>query len=74
MSYVGFYFICALITYLGHLYKYNISNAYRGLTFRDKDWIIILVPVLNYFGVLGTVIMVIVDLTVKISDFFEDRR
>lgn len=74
MSYFGFYLACACITFLGYLYKYNVSSRYKGLTFRGKDWIIILVPVLNYFGVLGTVITVIVDLMVKASDFFEDRR
>ncbi|MEM4994922.1 hypothetical protein WKH56_20370 [Priestia sp. SB1] len=74
MSYVGFYFVCALVTYLGYLYKYNVSNAYKGLAFRDKDWLMILVPVLNYFGVLGAIITVVADLAGKISDFFDDRR
>lgn len=74
MIYFVFYLVCALVTFLGYLYKYNISNAYRGLSFRDKDWLMIFVPVLNYFGVLGAVIIVVVDLMVKASDFFEDRR
>lgn len=74
IEFIIYYIICAAITYLGLLYKYHVSNRWKGFAFRDKDWLLVFLPIVNFFMVYMTVILIIFDIALKISDFFEDNR
>lgn len=70
----SFWIFCAVITFLGYLYKYYVSGAYRGLKFRGKDWFLILCPFVNAVMTFFMVGIVGWDIIFKISDFFSDDR
>ncbi|CAF1781704.1 hypothetical protein NRS6110_04048 [Bacillus subtilis] len=72
---IGFYICCALVSYLGLLYKYNISNRWAGLGRKvsGKDWLLIFLPIVNYFVTAMTIVLIIFDIAIKISSFFEDE-
>lgn len=68
------YLFCAVITYLGLLYKYHVSSRWKGFRFRQKDWLLVFLPVVNFYMTFMTVVLVMFDIAFKISDFFEDNR
>ncbi len=68
------YIMSAIITAIGMFYKYNFSRNGQGLSFRDKDWLLIFLPILNTIMMFGAIMLIFFDLTFRVVDFFEDRR
>lgn len=69
IAYLFFYIICAYVSYLGIKYKHIFSNGYRHKGIRDKDWLFILLPIVNYFTVAWVIMIVIFGTAAKIDEF-----
>ena len=68
------YIMSVVITSIGMWYKYNVSSRWKGYSFRDKDWLLIFLPIINFFMMFWTVMLIVFDIALKIEDFFGDNR
>lgn len=66
---IVFYIVCASISYLGIKYKHIFSDGFRHKGIGDKDWLFILLPIVNCFTVAFTIIIVIFGVGAKIDDY-----
>ena len=68
-AYIILYVFCAYVSYLGFKYKHIFSDGYRYKGIRDKDWLFILIPIVNYFTVAWVIMLVIFGTAGRIDDF-----
>jgi ABC-type transport system involved in multi-copper enzyme maturation permease subunit len=71
-----FYLVCAGISYLFFQHKYRFSHKYsgRGLEMQRREWLLVFLPVANYFVAVIAILGLILGTAIFISEYFKDNR